>query len=146
MIYKENPILQVSNFSSTAITVQIGQVLGKAKNPENCLDRPNKYSEDTLQCAEVHAKLIRKLATIRTPNPKFGVSVPTSTATSQAPLALKPFPSYHSEKDPLAEEPLEGGPKVCKVGEETINGNCLVEELDINPELPLLKSNDWSKH
>ena len=83
--------------------------------------------------------MIRKLATIWTPNPKFGVSVPTSTATSQAPLALKPLPSYHSEKDSLAEEPLEGGPKVFEVGEETVNGNCLVEELDINPKLPLLK-------
>ena len=47
--------------------------------------------------------------------------------------------SYHSEEDPLAEEPLEGGPKVFEVGEETVNGNCLVEELDINPKLPLLK-------
>ena len=139
MIDKENLIPQVSNFSSTAVTVQIRQVLGKARNPENWLDRSSKYSEDDLQCAGAHANLIRKLAAIRTPNPKIGVSVPTSTATSQAPSALKPLPSYHSEEDPLAEEPLEGGPKIYEVGEETVNSNCLAEELDINPELPPIK-------
>jgi hypothetical protein len=139
LIDKENPILQVSNFSSTAVTVQVGQVLGKARNPENWLDRPSKYSEDALQRAGAHANLIRKLAAIRTPNPKIGVSVPTSTATSQAPSALKPLPSYHSEEDPLAEEPLEGGPKIYEVGEETVNSNRLIEELDINPELPPIK-------
>jgi hypothetical protein len=139
LINKGNPILQVLNFSSSAVTVQIRQVLGKARNPENWLDRPSKYLEQALQCVETHAKLIRKLATIRTPNPKFGVLVPTSTATSQAPSALKPLPSYHSEEDPLVEEPLEGGPKVYEVGEETVNSNRLVEELDINPELPPIK-------
>jgi hypothetical protein len=112
LIDKENLILQVSNFSSTAVTVQVGQVLGKARNPENWLDRPSKYSEDALQHAGAHANLIRKLAAIRTPNPRIGVSVPTSTVTSQAPSALKPLPSYHSDEDPLAEEPLEGGPKI----------------------------------
>ena len=139
LIDKENPILQVSNFSSTAVTVQIGQVLGKARNPENWLDRPSKYLEDALQCTGAHANLIRKLAAIRTPNPKIGVSVPTSTATSQAPSALKMLASYHSEEDPLAEELLEGGPKIYEVGEETVNSNRLVEELDINPELPPIK-------
>jgi hypothetical protein len=79
------------------------------------------------------------LAAIQTPNPRFGVSVPTSTATSQAPSALKPLPSYHSEEDPLAKEPLEGGSKIYEVGEESVNSICLVEELDINPELPLIK-------
>ena len=86
-----------------------------------------------------HAQLIRKLAAIQTPNPKFGVLVPTSTVTSQAPSALKLLPSYHSEEDPLAEEPLEGAPKIYEVGEETVNSNHLVEELDINPELPPIK-------
>ena len=129
LIDKENPILQVSNFSSTAVTVKIGQVLGKARNPENWLDRPSKYSEDTLQRAGAHANLIRKPDAIITPNLKIGVSVPTSTAASQAPSALKPLPSYHSEEDPLAEEPLEGGPKIYEVGEETINSNRLVEVL-----------------
>src|SRR5882757_5466275 len=103
LIDRENPILQVSNFSSTAVTVQVGQVLGKARNLENWLDRSSKYSENALQRVEAHARLIRKLAAIRTLNPKFGVSAPTSTVSSQAPSALQPLPSYHSEEDPLGE-------------------------------------------
>ena len=64
-----------------------------------------------LRQAEAHVKLIKKLADIKTPNPSPGFSVPTNTATSQAPEALKPHPVYYSKEDPLAEEPLEGGLK-----------------------------------
>ena len=62
LIMKEKPILQVSNFSSTTATLQVGQVLEKARNPENWLDRCNKYSKEALQCTKAHAQLIRKLA------------------------------------------------------------------------------------
>ena len=82
--------------------------------------------------------LIRRLAADRTPNPRFGVSMPatTDTAMSQAPAALQPLPAYFTEEDPLAEPPLEGGPKIYKVGEESVSSIQLLEELDINPELP----------
>ena len=67
--------------------------------------------------------LMRRLASDRTPNPRFGVSIPatTDTATSQAPAALQPLPAYFTEEDPLAEPPLEGGPKIYEVGEESIS-------------------------
>ena len=84
-------------------------------------------------------KLIKKLADIRTPNPSLGLLVPTNTATSQAPEALKLHPVCYSKEDPLAEEPLEEGPKTYKVGEEIISSNHLIKELDINPELPPVK-------
>ena len=48
LICKEDPALQVSNFSLVAVTVQVGQVLGRARNPDNWLDRCSKYSEDVL--------------------------------------------------------------------------------------------------
>ena len=38
IITKEIPILQVSNFSTPAVTIQVGQILGKARNPDNWLD------------------------------------------------------------------------------------------------------------
>src|ERR1700683_2956873 len=91
LICKKDPALQVSNFSSAAVTVQVGQVLGRARNPDNWLDRRSKYSEDALQHMETHAQLIRRLAATRTPNPKLGVSVLSNTATSQAPAALQPL-------------------------------------------------------
>jgi hypothetical protein len=77
LIAKGNPVLQVSNFSTTVVTVQVGQVLGKARNLENWLDRPNKYPKEALQCAETHAWLIRRLAETRTPNPKLGFFYPS---------------------------------------------------------------------
>src|ERR1700679_3073092 len=88
---------------------------------------------------ETHAQLIRRLAATRTPNPKLGVSVLSNTATSQAPAALRPLSSYHTKEDPLAEEPLEGGPKVYEVTEDSVSGSHLLEELYINPKLPLGK-------
>ena len=136
LICEKDPALQVSNFSLAAVTVQVGQVLGRARNPDNWLDRRNKYSEDALQHMETHAQLVRRLAATRTPNPKLGVSVVSNTATSQAPAALQPLSSYHTEEDPLAEEPLEGGPKIYEVTEDSVSGSRLLEELDINPELP----------
>jgi len=82
--------------------------------------------------------LIKRLAIDQTPSPKSGVSTPVTatTATSQAPAALQPLPAYFTEEDPLAEPPLEGGPKIYKVGEESVSSIQLLEELDINPELP----------
>ena len=138
LISPERLVLQVSNFSSAAIVIQVGQVLGRARNPDNWLDRHDKYSEEALQQAKAHAMLIKRLAIDRTPNPKSGVSTPVTatTATSQAPAALQPLPAYFTEEDPLAEPPLEGGPKIYEVGEESVSSIQLLEELDINPELP----------
>jgi hypothetical protein len=129
----------VSNFSTTAVTIQVGQVLGKARNPDNWLDRSNKHSKDALQQAEAHANLIKKLADIRTPNPNSGFSVPSNTTTSHAPEVFEPHPAYYSKEDPLAEEPLEGGPKTYEVSEESVGSDRLIKELDINPELPRVK-------
>ncbi len=49
---------------------------------------------------------------------------------------MQPLPAYFTEECPLAEPPLEGGPKIYKVGEESISSTRLLEELDINPKLP----------
>jgi hypothetical protein len=39
LISQEKPVLQVTNISLATTTVQVGQVLGKARNPDNWLDR-----------------------------------------------------------------------------------------------------------
>ena len=143
-IKRERPVLQVSNFSLAAITIQGGQTLGKARNPDNWLDRPSKYSgEESLQQVEVHVQLIRKLASDWTPNPKFGVLVPASatTATSQTPAALQPLPTYFTKEDPLAEGHLEGGLKIYEVGEETISNTQLLRNWTLIPN-SLWKNSD----
>ena len=58
-----------------------------------------------------------------------------ATITSQAPEALQLLTSYHSKEDPLAKNPLEGGFKLYENNEDLITSDCLIEELDINPEL-----------
>jgi len=40
------------------------------------------------------------------------------------------------EEDPLSEPPLEGGPKITELPEDFVDSKRLIEELDINPELP----------
>src|ERR1700676_4846058 len=44
LITKGNSKLHVANFSATAVTIQIGQVLGIGHNPNTWLDRMGKYS------------------------------------------------------------------------------------------------------
>jgi hypothetical protein len=95
--------------------------LRKIRNTNNWLDQPNKHSEGALQHTKADAQLFRKLVSIRTPNPNSRFAVPTNTATSQAPAVLKPLPAYHTKEGPLTEEPLEGGPNVYEVNEETNN-------------------------
>ena len=108
----EAPWVNLYPWDTLAITIQVGQILRKVRNPDNWLYQPNKHSEEALQHTKADAQLIRKLASIRTPNPNSGFAVPTNTATSQAPAVLKPLPAYHTKEDPLTEEPLEGGPNV----------------------------------
>ena len=62
LILKRNPRLHVANFSASAITVQIGQVLGKGHNPNSWLDRIGKYSPENQQKIHAHARVIRTLA------------------------------------------------------------------------------------
>ena len=58
LILKTNPCLHVANFSASAITVQIGQVLGKGHNPNSWLDRMGKYSPENQQKIHAHARVI----------------------------------------------------------------------------------------
>ena len=58
LILKRNPCLHVANYSASAITVQIGQVLGKGHNPNSWLDRIEKYSPENQQKIHVHARVM----------------------------------------------------------------------------------------
>ena len=58
LILRGNPKLHVANFSATARTIQIGQVLGKGHNPNSWLDHIEKYSPEDQQKIYAHAKVI----------------------------------------------------------------------------------------
>jgi len=86
LIKRERPILQVSNFSSATITIQVGQTLGKARNPDNWLDRPSKYSGESLQRAEAHVQLIRRLHLTELLTLNLGFRYPSALPLLQAKL------------------------------------------------------------
>ena len=62
LILKTNPRLHIVNFSASAITVQISQVLGKGHNPNSWLDCMGKYSPENQQKIHAHARVIQTLA------------------------------------------------------------------------------------
>ena len=58
LILKRNPRLHIANFSASAVTVQIGQVLGTGHNPNSRLDCIGKYSPENQQKIHAHARVI----------------------------------------------------------------------------------------
>ena len=62
LILKTNPHLHVANFSASAITVQIGQVLRKGHDLNSWLDRIGKYSPENQQKIHAHTQVIQTLA------------------------------------------------------------------------------------
>ena len=58
LITQGNLKLPVANFSTTAVTIQIGQVLGMGHNPNTWLDRMGKYSPKSQRRINAHATVI----------------------------------------------------------------------------------------
>ena len=83
LILKRNPHLHGANFSASAITVQISQVLGKGHNPNSWLDRIGKYSPENQQKIHAHARVIRTLAETQTPDLGLGLTKGVATMTSK---------------------------------------------------------------
>ena len=83
LILKTNPRLHIANFSASAITVQIGQVLGKEHNTNSWLDRMGKYSPENQQKIYAHTRVIQTLAKTQTPDLKLGSTKKVATVTSK---------------------------------------------------------------
>jgi hypothetical protein len=82
IITKNSPKIHVANFSTNAITIQTGQILGYGHNPSTWLDRRNKYASIALEGMERHAMMIRTLAEKRTPDLGLGLAPSMNTVTS----------------------------------------------------------------
>jgi hypothetical protein len=111
----------VANFPTSAITLQVGQVLGTAAR----------------QQIHNHAKLIQTLAEVQIPKLGLGSQADTNTVTSQAKDLFNSEKLRLSDKDPPSEAPLEGGPKTSEAPIDSTDSSRLLEEFDINPELSL---------
>ncbi|KAK7059402.1 hypothetical protein R3P38DRAFT_3522434 [Favolaschia claudopus] len=122
LISKEKPVLHVANFSKMPVVITAGQVLGTARNPKSWLDKLNKFSPAQQQKINAHAHLIRTLVAEQS-----GESTVVDGARAQR-NATEP-------DDPLAEEPLEGGPKTAEVPPEPVSSAQLLTEIDISPDV-----------
>lgn len=125
LISKDRLMLHVANFSTNAVTVQVGQVLGTGHNPNTWLDRLSKKSPEKQYQMQSYATLVKRLAKERLSN----------TVSSSAPDLSSRRNFANEEEDPLSEPPLEGGPKIFETPDDPVDSSRLLEELDINKEL-----------
>jgi hypothetical protein len=136
LILKGNPKLHVANFSATATTIQIGQILGKGHNLSSWLDHIKKYFLEIQQKIYAHTKVIQTLVENQTPSLRLGFPKRVSTVTSKVKDLLPTWKIELEEEDIYSEPPLEGGSKTAELPKEVVDSKRLIEVLDINPELP----------
>ena len=129
MISAKQPRLHVSNFSDIPVTIAAGQVLGRARNPRNWLDRKSALSESAMTQALTHANFIRQLSE-SLPLQKGSYAIRSETEISS-----KAQRNATEKDDPLAEDPVEGGPKTSLSPDDDVEGFKLLEAVDISPDL-----------
>src|SRR5215471_17668308 len=75
-------------------------------------------------------------------NPELGIKMETLTAHSITEISSKAQRNNEEPDDPLAEEPIEGGPKQSEVPEDTNIKKQLLEEIDVSPDLTPAQKNE----
>ncbi len=118
------PSLHVANLTSVPVCIRRGQVLGFARNPKTWLDCAASYSSHQLGQASAHAALIRSLSG------GFTTPVQAEMAKSE-PVELRASARINSEEDPLAEDPLEGGPKTSEAPPEDTPSDMFLSSIDL---------------
>nr|GAT46647.1 predicted protein [Mycena chlorophos] len=155
LISSEKPILHVANFSDKPVVIAPGQLLGRAHDPRKWLDRFGKYSAVQRSKIHAHAALLRTLVNDSvTSTSEVGVGrEETVTRGSWDPIILtrvtgsassvrstttitsKAQHNATGKDDPLAEEPVEGGPKTAEPPSESTASDKLLSEIDISPHV-----------
>ncbi|KZP09593.1 hypothetical protein FIBSPDRAFT_700583, partial [Athelia psychrophila] len=133
IITKDRAKLHIANFSPGNVTIQPGQILGTGRNPHTWLDRKEKYSATQKVLMDAHAQMIRKMVEVRGPPERNQAA---TTARSEAKEIFGDVPAWFVDEDVLSEPPVEGGPKMAEVAEDSVSSAKLFESLDINPDLP----------
>ena len=113
LIQRQQPQLHVNNFSKNPVTIQQGQLLGHARNPNSWLDCPSKLNPEKLTLLNQHFKLIKSVAQ------------PFSKTTETHPELVS------SIEDDLS----KAGPKTQEVPAEEVSKSQLLQEIDFSPDL-----------
>ena len=137
LIDRDDGRIFVSNFSKNPITISAGQILGIARNPSSWLDRKDRYSSTQRLAAERRAHLIQTLVQNQSTTSEVIAQGNTSTYTGKCEIReiLDPSRLKYSGEDPLAERPLEGGPKTAEMPEDFVPEGKLLQEIDISANL-----------
>ncbi|KAF9004148.1 hypothetical protein BDZ89DRAFT_967182 [Hymenopellis radicata] len=133
LIQRDNPFLHVSNFSDQSITIATGQVLARAHNPQNWLDRPSNDPE-TRAKQDQFAALVRDVVARR----KESESGPDSRSRliqSHSDVTSKAQRNATEPDDPSASEPIEGGPKTSESPPEPTSSAAFTSSVHISPDL-----------
>ncbi|KAK0209947.1 hypothetical protein IW262DRAFT_1229304, partial [Armillaria fumosa] len=129
LVSAEDPFLHISNFSDTPIVVSKGQVVGHAHNPRNWLDHRDRSSE----AKDTYAHLVKTL--VSDYRRSKGSNAAAHQIQSEMTVTSKAQQNATEADDPVAQPPVEGGPKTAEVPEENITTGQLFDELDLSPDL-----------
>nr|GAT59874.1 TY3B-TY3B protein [Mycena chlorophos] len=149
LISRENPVLHVANFSDKPVVIGRGQVLGRSRSPRAWLDRWEKYSAEQQQGIYTHANLLRSMVEERlqederrkqaempiTSESDSSHGAITSAFRSTTTISSKAHRNASEPDDPLAQEPLEGGPKTAEPPADTVPTERLLKEVDFSPHI-----------
>ncbi|KAH9848496.1 hypothetical protein C2E23DRAFT_739527, partial [Lenzites betulinus] len=128
LVHRDQPVLHVANLANTPVRIARGQALGTAHAPDAWLDHQRDYSEEQLRQCTAHANMVRQLVHSQLPTQGLitrahAVDLPLGNATRAI------------EEDPLAEPPLEGGPKTAETPLDDVPTTDLIREIDVSEEL-----------
>ncbi|KAJ3726528.1 hypothetical protein DFJ43DRAFT_1001997, partial [Lentinula guzmanii] len=130
-ISRLRPVLHVANFSKAPITIAQGQLLGHARNPSKWLTKSSEMSPNQNNAVQAHCSFVRKL--IQQGSHKHLTS--SHTVRSESEITSKAHRNIIEPDDPLAEDPIEGGPKTAETGIDFVSSEKLLSEVHISTDL-----------
>ncbi|KAH9910921.1 uncharacterized protein BXZ73DRAFT_53950, partial [Epithele typhae] len=124
------PRIPVANFSSFPVKIGKGQLLGIARAPEQWLDHKGSFSVEEIDRMTAHANLVRHLVSQQLHDKGVGLTRAEPEGDLTTARASKDV-----GEDPLAEEPLEGGPKTSEPPPDDVALEEFLSNLDISSEV-----------
>ncbi|KAF8989242.1 hypothetical protein BDZ89DRAFT_974779, partial [Hymenopellis radicata] len=141
LISRDSLSIPISNFSDAPVIISVGEVLGHAHNPRNWLDRPSRNPFEA-QKREAYAQFIRNMVTERGQGVKDNtatsdqtLSAGSAAITSSSEIISKAHRNATSPDDPVAENPVEGGPKTAEVSPDPTTRSDFLGSVGISPTL-----------
>jgi hypothetical protein len=141
LISRSNPFVRVDNFTNNPMKVPAGQSLGWSHNPNNWLARRSGMADADYAKLVAHAALLRTLAEAQSFSHDIISSqdqvnpVKTAAVRSHTSVQSKAQRNTTKPDDPLAMEPVEGGPKMVELPEDPVETGRILEVLDLSPDL-----------